>query len=82
MEEAEKLNIQSDTCLVREFYPFFDAIQKGKKVPWDTITKWQTSRLLKLGLTRRDHALEHFRLVPTKYAQRLIEIVEEEMKND
>ena len=70
------LQEQSDKAIIREHLPFFELIQREKNVGM-TITRHQSGRILKMGLTIRGKG-NHYPLRLTDYSARLLEEVQQE----
>ena len=67
---------ESDKAVIREHLPFFECIQRGENVGM-TITRHQSRRILKMGLTIRGKG-NHYPLRLTDYSARLLEEVQQE----
>ena len=67
---------ESDKAVIREHLPFFECIQRGENVGM-MITRHQSRRILKMGLTFRGKG-NHYPLRLTGYSARLLEEVQQE----
>jgi len=70
------LQEQSDKAIIREHLTFFELIQREENVGM-TITRHQSRRILRMGLTIRGKG-NHYPLRLTGYSARLLEEIQQE----
>jgi len=75
----QSLEELSDMAIIREYLPFFECIQRGEYVGM-TITRHQSKRIYRRGLTFRGKGI-HNPLMLTKYSARLLDQVQQEAKD-
>jgi len=72
----QSLEERSDMAIIREYLPFFECIQRGEYVGL-TITRHQSKRIYRRGLTFRGKGI-HNPLMLTRYSARLLAQVQQE----